>query len=101
MFLFSFSFPNLGVSDHLQRYGKLLGSFLLFLLFLLFSSGNRTTGSQCNSLVGQAHEKAHPSESCQVLTLTFWIPGQTLITAMSTASFIQNLSVLMQLVYSN
>jgi len=47
-FLFlSFSFPDLGVSDHLQRDGRLLGSFLLF---LLFSSDNCTTGSQCNSL---------------------------------------------------
>jgi len=65
------------------------------------TSGNRTTGSQCNSLVGQAHEKAHPSESCQVLALTLWIPGQALIAATSTASFIQNLSVLRQLVYTN
>jgi len=42
----------------------------------------------CNSLVGQAH----PSESCRVLTLTLWpwIPGQTLIAATSTASFVQN-----------
>jgi len=30
-----------------------------------------------------------------------WIPGQNLIAATSTASFIQNLSVLRQLVYSN
>ena len=61
----------------------------------LYSSSNCTTGSPCNSLVGQAH----PSESCQVLTLTLWIPGQTLTAATSTASFVQNPSVLRQLVY--
>ena len=55
------------------------------------TSGNRTTGSQCNSLVGQAHS----SESCQVLTLTLW----TLTTATSTASFVQNPFILRQLVY--
>ena len=55
-------------------------------LFSPFLSGNRTTGSWCNLLVGQAH----PSESCQILTLTLWIPGQTLIATTSTASFIQN-----------
>jgi len=49
--------------------------------------------SPCNLLVRQAH----PSESCQVLTLTLWIPGQTLISAISTASFIQNPSVLRRL----
>ena len=63
--------------------------------FSPFLSGNRTTGSWCNLLVGQAH----PSESCQVLTLTLWIPGQTLIAATSTASFIQNSLVLRWLVY--
>ena len=62
----------------------------------LYSSSNCTTGSPCNSLVGQAY----PSESCQVLTLTLWIPGQTLTAATSTASFVQNPSVLRQLVYS-
>jgi len=60
------------------------------------SSGNCTTGSRCYSLVGQAH----PSESCQVLTLTLWIPGQILIAATSTASCVQNPSVLKWLVYS-
>ena len=63
--------------------------------FRQLSSGNRTTGSQCYSLVGQAH----PSESCQVLTLTLWIPGQTLTAATNTANFIQNASVLRRLVY--
>jgi len=58
-------------------------------------SANRTTGRRCSSLVGQAHS----SESCQVLTLILWIPGQTLIAATSIASFIQNPSVLRQLVY--
>jgi len=46
------------------------------------SSGNHTTGSRSNSLVGHTH----PSQSCQVLTLTLWIPGQTLIAATSTAT---------------
>ena len=49
------------------------------------SSGNHTTGSRSNSLVGHTH----PSQSCQVLTLTLWIPGQTLIAATSTASKIR------------
>ena len=62
----------------------------------IVTSGNRTTGSWCNSLVGQAH----PSESCQVLTLTLWIPGQTLTVATNTANFIQNPSILRRLVYS-
>ena len=53
-------------------------------------SGNPTTGSRCNLLVGQAHT----SESYQVLALTLWIPGQTLTTATSTASFVENPSVL-------
>ena len=65
--------------------------------FFSFLSGNRTTGSWCNLLVGQAQL----SESCQVLTLTLWIPGQTLIAATSTASFVQNLSILRQLVYGS
>ena len=63
-----------------------------WVVFFFLSSGNRTTGSQCNSLVGQAH----PSQSCQVLTLTLWIPGQALTAATSTASFVH---VLRQLVY--
>jgi len=50
-------------------------------------SGNRTTGSRCNLLVGQVH----PSESCQVLTLTMWIHGQTLTAAISTASFVKKI----------
>jgi len=60
------------------------------------SSGNHTTGSRSISPVGHTH----PSQSCQVLTLTLWIPGQALIAATSTASFIQNPFVLRQLVYS-
>ena len=45
-------------------------------LFTLFtSSGNHTTGSRSNLLVGHTH----PSQSRQVLTLTLCIPGQTLI----------------------
>jgi len=67
-------------------------------LYLMKTSGNRTTGSRCNSLVGQA--LWHPSESCQVLILTLWILGQTLTTATSTASFIWNPSIIRWLVYS-
>jgi len=63
---------------------------ILFCLELLAycSNGNCTTGSQHNSLLGQTHA----SVSC--LTLTLWIPGQTLVTATSTACFVQNPSIL-------
>ena len=63
--------------------GKVLINILQYILcsnyLWTLTSGNRTTGSRCNPLVGQAH----PSESCQVLTLTLWIGIQTLIAATS------------------
>jgi len=69
--------------------------FCVYLIFADSLSGNHTAGSRCNSLVRQAR----PSKSYQVLTLTLWIPGQTLTAATSTASFVQNPSVLRWLVY--
>jgi len=57
------------------------------------SSGNHTTGSWCDSLV----EQAHPSESSSYSHLVDTWAG--LYSATSTASFVQNLSVL-RLFYS-
>ena len=58
-------------------------------------SGNHTTSSRSNSLIGQAH----PSESCQVLTLTLWIHGQTLIAATSKLALFKLRLYLGDLVY--
>ena len=61
------------------NYAEDMVTLLTTILFTTCLSGNCTPGSWCNSLTWQAHLQNH----APCLTLTLWVPGQTLTVATS------------------